>query len=133
MSIDAIICSVFIFLSIRPPPKSTRTETLFPYSTLFLSLGDRGFDEVADAQRHRALGANARGQRLIEQLQILGTDADALVERQPALIDGVENRQRDPQLRYALLRKQLVAALRELPFAVDPLHRDAGLAGESAP
>src|SRR3546814_17609540 len=87
MSIDAIICSVFIFLSIRPPPKSTRTETLFPYSTLFLSLGDRGFDEGADAHRHRALGANARGQRLIEQRQILGTDADALVERQPALIE----------------------------------------------
>src|SRR3546814_17884337 len=28
-----ILC--FIFLSIRPPPRPTRTDTLFPYTTLF--------------------------------------------------------------------------------------------------
>src|SRR3546814_11583118 len=27
---------------IRRPPRSTRTDTLFPYTTLFRSLGDRG-------------------------------------------------------------------------------------------
>src|SRR3546814_19569902 len=32
---------VFFFLMIRPPPRSTRTDTLFPYSTLFRSLTDR--------------------------------------------------------------------------------------------
>src|SRR3546814_12127416 len=60
-------------------------------------------------------------------------EADGLVKRQTDLIDGVELRQRDPQRRYALLRKQLVAALRELPFAVDALHRDPRLAGKGAP
>src|SRR3546814_6157847 len=29
--------SVFFFLSIRRPPRSTRTDTLFPYTTLFRS------------------------------------------------------------------------------------------------
>ena len=29
--------SVFFFLMIRRPPRSTRTDTLFPYTTLFRS------------------------------------------------------------------------------------------------
>src|SRR3546814_19532698 len=31
------ICSFFFFLMIRRPPRSTRTDTLFPYTTLFRS------------------------------------------------------------------------------------------------
>src|SRR3546814_11283162 len=36
-----IFCSVFyfFFLMIRRPPRSTRTDTLFPYTTLFRSQG----------------------------------------------------------------------------------------------
>src|SRR3546814_10380421 len=30
----------FFFLMIRRPPRSTRTDTLFPYTTLFRSTGD---------------------------------------------------------------------------------------------
>src|SRR3546814_1151904 len=30
-------CCVFLFLMIRRPPRSTRTDTLFPYTTLFRS------------------------------------------------------------------------------------------------
>src|SRR3546814_4597513 len=30
-------CVVFFFLMIRRPPRSTRTDTLFPYTTLFRS------------------------------------------------------------------------------------------------
>src|SRR3546814_9445130 len=30
----------FLFLMIRRPPRSTRTDTLFPYTTLFRSSGD---------------------------------------------------------------------------------------------
>src|SRR3546814_10549691 len=30
---------LFFFLMIRRPPRSTRTDTLFPYTTLFRSLG----------------------------------------------------------------------------------------------
>src|SRR3546814_11957759 len=32
----------FFFLMIRRPPRSTRTDTLFPYTTLFRSLEDDG-------------------------------------------------------------------------------------------
>src|SRR3546814_11479034 len=31
---------MIFFLMIRPPPRSTRTDTLFPYTTLFRSVGD---------------------------------------------------------------------------------------------
>src|SRR3546814_18796003 len=32
---------IFFFLSIRRPPRSTRTDTLFPYTTLFRSYSPR--------------------------------------------------------------------------------------------
>src|SRR3546814_15036428 len=31
------VCFIFFFLMIRRPPRSTRTDTLFPYTTLFRS------------------------------------------------------------------------------------------------
>src|SRR3546814_3345274 len=31
------VCVIFFFLMIRRPPRSTRTDTLFPYTTLFRS------------------------------------------------------------------------------------------------
>src|SRR3546814_14853584 len=33
-----LCCFVFFFLMIRRPPRSTRTDTLFPYTTLFRSI-----------------------------------------------------------------------------------------------
>src|SRR3546814_11971442 len=32
------MCCLFFFLMIRRPPRSTRTDTLFPYTTLFRSV-----------------------------------------------------------------------------------------------
>src|SRR3546814_16023640 len=40
LCIDVFVCYVhilFVFLMIRRPPRSTRTDTLFPYTTLFRS------------------------------------------------------------------------------------------------
>src|SRR3546814_19754416 len=34
------LCVLRFFLMIRRPPRSTRTDTLFPYTTLFRSLGN---------------------------------------------------------------------------------------------
>src|SRR5881397_3677064 len=34
----SLLCSLFFFLVIRRPPRSTRLNTLFPYTTLFRSL-----------------------------------------------------------------------------------------------
>src|SRR3546814_4141463 len=52
--------SLFFFLMIRRPPRSTRTDTLFPYTTLFRS--DQAFhDLVADGK-----GRIQRCHRLLE-------------------------------------------------------------------
>src|SRR3546814_16259377 len=40
----------FFFLMIRRPPRSTRTDTLFPYTTLFRSL----VEHAAPGAEHRA-------------------------------------------------------------------------------
>src|SRR3546814_8129743 len=37
---------LFFFLIIRRPPRSTRTDTLFPYTTLFRSHGDVARDDL---------------------------------------------------------------------------------------
>src|SRR3546814_19235204 len=44
------VVSVFFFLMIRRPPRSTRTDTLFPYTTLFRSPG-RGEHKASCADR----------------------------------------------------------------------------------
>src|SRR3546814_14983090 len=38
LHVSALFFSFFFFLMIRRPPRSTRTDTLFPYTTLFRSL-----------------------------------------------------------------------------------------------
>src|SRR3546814_16349768 len=39
--VDCYLFCFFFFLMIRRPPRSTRTDTLFPYTTLFRSSGLR--------------------------------------------------------------------------------------------
>src|SRR3546814_20568883 len=55
------LCSIYVFfffLMIRRPPRSTRTDTLFPYTTLFRSLHGRLEDRASlrTAKQMRALG-----------------------------------------------------------------------------
>src|SRR3546814_14580371 len=47
------LCSAlfFFFLIIRRPPRSTRTDTLFPYTTLFRSSSDDEIPLVSDPVR----------------------------------------------------------------------------------
>src|SRR3546814_16598119 len=57
------------FLMIRRPPRSTRTDTLFPYTTLFRSRHDRpdrarrGRRRRSRAGRRREAAGRARGAR----------------------------------------------------------------------
>src|SRR3546814_12615866 len=64
-----IRCCLFFFLMIRRPPRSTRTDTLFPYTTLFRSGQCAGADLAQvlkfDAGRDEFI---ARG-RVIQQSQ----------------------------------------------------------------
>src|SRR3546814_4312819 len=41
----------FFFLMIRRPPRSTRTDTLFPYTTLFRSMPTAAFEEFCAVNR----------------------------------------------------------------------------------
>src|SRR3546814_19446466 len=54
---------LFFFLMIRRPPRSTRTDTLFPYTTLFRSRAPGAHAERhgADAARPGARGADPSG------------------------------------------------------------------------
>src|SRR3546814_9013609 len=59
----------FFFLMIRRPPRSTRTDTLFPYTTLFRSV--RNFRTLLSIKTRRPLGEDLRRQ-VEEQLAKLG-------------------------------------------------------------
>src|SRR3546814_13225018 len=68
-SLASLCFSCFFFLMIRRPPRSTRTDTLFPYTTLFRSALDgfskRGNDIKAKAEE---LGVHSpEGRRAITQ------------------------------------------------------------------
>src|SRR3546814_11172753 len=51
---------LFFFLMIRRPPRSTRTDTLFPYTTLFLSRGSSFSLLVAQPPSTATARASAR-------------------------------------------------------------------------
>src|SRR3546814_7428294 len=44
---------IFVFLMIRRPPRSTRTDTLFPYTTLFRSTAIRRLSSVMTGRKPR--------------------------------------------------------------------------------
>src|SRR3546814_21015987 len=65
--VHLMLCSfvfVFFFLMIRRPPRSTRTDTLFPYTTLFRSRPKRRQGARRSFAAARA-GAAGRGRRCI--------------------------------------------------------------------
>src|SRR3546814_16299721 len=64
---SAYLCHLFFFLlRIRRPPRSTRTDTLFPYTTLFRS--------VFEAENAEALGFQFREQ-VVDRLTVVGRAA----------------------------------------------------------
>src|SRR3546814_14597196 len=55
---------LFFFLMIRRPPRSTRTDTLFPYTTLFRSfLQFRRLNETGGEKKNRRTAASAEPPR----------------------------------------------------------------------
>src|SRR3546814_18128031 len=52
----------FVFLMIRRPPRSTRTDTLFPYTTLFRAGGGHG-GAILDIAGNDQRSADLFGQR----------------------------------------------------------------------
>src|SRR3546814_8537741 len=58
---------LFLFLMLSRPPRSTRTDTLFPYPTLFRSLG-RALNCMAQAIYYEAANEPENGQRAVAQV-----------------------------------------------------------------
>src|SRR3546814_3623086 len=71
----------FFFLSRRRPPRSTRTDTLFPYTTLFRSQAARHPRQLRRQEQLRGLFRHARQQR---RLSIPGSCA-AVLQREPEI------------------------------------------------
>src|SRR3546814_15910572 len=66
---------VFFFLMIRRPPRSTRTDTLFPYTTLFRSVPEASSQGAAARRPRRPPGDRFRavppGSRQARRLRLL--------------------------------------------------------------
>src|SRR3546814_10536866 len=59
------------FLMIRRPPRSTRTDTLFPYTTLFRSIKKLVLNPMASRQRTRQVFTEDRSEEHTSELQSL--------------------------------------------------------------
>src|SRR3546814_12587645 len=62
MCFDFHCTTVLLFLSVRRPPRSTRTDPLFPYTTLFRSVQNRPLYFI------RPLSHISYGRTIIDQL-----------------------------------------------------------------
>src|SRR3546814_9195679 len=81
--LSVLIIAVVVFLMIRRPPRSTRTDTLFPYTTLFRSEpGSRAAGPGAlRAERRcaRAVGSGGRSEEHTSELQSLMRTSSAVL------------------------------------------------------
>src|SRR3546814_15255965 len=61
IAVTVVVLCGFFFLMIRRPPRSTRTDTLFPYTTLFRSMAVRPDKDIGLklVGEHRHLDADA--------------------------------------------------------------------------
>src|SRR3546814_14318352 len=62
--------TLFFFLMIRRPPRSTRTDTLFPYTTLFRSTGND------DPGKRLAISDRARREALATDQFVAGVEEE---------------------------------------------------------
>src|SRR3546814_19262075 len=121
--LSSIILSQCVFLMIRLPPRSTRTDTLFPYTTLFRSVGERvQFERRGDEAHHLVdlLGLEAALRRA--GVVILAHHAQTAVER---LLLRPDDRAGEA------LRQEVHLAAHALRAGADhdALHHDRNIAG----
>src|SRR3546814_14036541 len=91
---------------IRRPPRSTRTDTLFPYTTLFRSVAAKLFNRVASLR----IAAGLTQSELAARIHV-----------SPETVAAIENGRQDATLITALrmshaLRTQVPNIFREQPF-----------------
>src|SRR3546814_20413932 len=94
--------SSFFFLMIRRPPRSTRTDTLFPYTTLFRSLPER----ILTLRRDEIGVVDQKDRDLA--LQILPLEiVPAAFGRADAVADEYHRRVRDDRAILGLERRDI--------------------------
>src|SRR3546814_19050214 len=81
----------FFFLMIRRPPRSTRTDTLFPYTTLFRSCRCRDLGEAGD-RGGRDRQDRVRAEELGEDLLRVDAQHPAVVHLAPTLVGAPDSR-----------------------------------------
>src|SRR3546814_12485097 len=74
MILCAILILYFFFLMIRRPPRSTRTDTLFPYTTLFRSVAQHWIQRIV-------FDGHADGRHVHAQLMFLATERTQAIQR----------------------------------------------------
>src|SRR3546814_17943073 len=91
--VDCVCCLFLFFVSIRRPPRSTRTDTLFPYTPLFRSAQEAGFRAGQPGLATDVFGqaaACAWFRQRIAQAPLLAARRDVEVEQGAAVArDGV--------------------------------------------
>src|SRR3546814_948383 len=119
----------FFFLMIRRPPRSTRTDTLFPYTTLFRSV-------VGLSRRHlrEQVGGRRRDDDQIGLARELDMPhLDLVFEVEEAGVDLVLAQGRKRQRRHELLaRARQHAAHGHARLAEQPDELDALVSGDAA-
>src|SRR3546814_12182261 len=103
---------------IRRPPRSTRTDTLFPYTTLFRSLrGERMIGQLVHIHRRQRIGKRHR--------PYPGTDAPTRLRKRLLQRDGAGERpEQQPRTEAADTPQPLLAVL--LDFCPDITHLEPG-------
>src|SRR3546814_5366667 len=89
----ACLSFLFFFLMIRRPPRSTRTDTLFPYTTLFRS--DAQDQRLAELARAAAMGCRRAHQHSEEEDDAARRDREGdgpLAERQVKRLAALRSR-----------------------------------------
>src|SRR3546814_12825420 len=108
---------IFCFLSIRRPPRATRTDTLFPYTTLFRSLRIAGEPGVAalglegggDAFDHPGVAQRLAGLLVDEDRQRHAPEAlarDAPVRRSEEHTSELQSLMRISYAVFCLIKKK---------------------------
>src|SRR3546814_6533530 len=108
--------SCLFFLMIRPPPRSTRTDTLFPYTTLFRSpvagLVGRARDGTADhghpgGKRALCMGAGAaRGPRLPDRSEEHTSELQSLMRISYAVFCLNKKKKRNKQFQSPTMKSE---------------------------
>src|SRR3546814_20213058 len=116
---------LFFFLMIRRPPRSTRTDTLFPYTTLFRSLAIARHGHIDQARIDRR-------QRFIIDAQPLGDAGAVILDEDVGALDQIEQ-DRLALRRLEVDRERTLVAVERQEGDVDPVAARAARRGMALP